>query len=240
MLKNLLLLVSLIMISGCQSLMTNIKKEDLGAIDKIGIVSFVGDKIAYNYVGATIFGNENYFVQVDDWEIDLAIANELEKGINARSDIPTKVIKTRSEWLEPIFDGSDNYAFSIKKQLPMLQKIAADNQVKYLTIVYRTSAQFDKTPTHVQGIGFRKHFSSDKIGAYALLELQLIDVTTGRVLSRIETPRKEFDTSFIWHNEKSDLSDSDQKFNEENLKKMTLEWLPLMSGVLVSPGQTKA
>ena len=238
MLKKITVLLMVIYLTGCTTLSNSIKQEDLSRIDKIGIVSLVDDKIAYNYVGITIFNNENNLYPIDNWQLDQAIAETIEKTINESSTIPTTVVTTKGEWLATLYDTDGNYHFDIKKAKPLLDSIAKESGHRFLIVAHRDYMQFEgNVPVGVQGVGIRKRIGSDLVGAYAILEVKLIDTVTGKVLARGLTPAREQDSSLTWLEPFSAQSNTEQEKVKSKLKFMATDWVKRMSRSLVVPQQ---
>lgn len=227
-----------VVLSACTTLSDSIKQEDLNAIDKIGIVSLVDDKVAYNYVGITIFNNEHNLYHAEQWNIDQTLGEELEKGIKERSDISTVVIPAQKQWLNSLYDKDGNYHFEVKKALPVLRQIAKGTQVRYLAVIHRSYMQFDPNVTvNVQGLGVRRQIGSDLIGAYAILEAKLIDTDTGRILSRMFTPARDETSGLPWKESFENLSEDEKVRIKVRLQKMAVEWMPALSRALVVPAK---
>ena len=91
--RIMLYILMIVILGGCTYAAIPIKNETLVKIDKIGIVSIVGNEFTYGYMGITVFNNEVKLENQNFIDFDYQVQRILEESINTKLTNNPKPIK---------------------------------------------------------------------------------------------------------------------------------------------------
>ena len=188
------------LLSGCETFGERITDEQLAGIDKVGVVSIIDDQIAYNYVGVTVFNNENNLYPFPNLDIDNYVTSTMTSALSrvnprvrvAPVDVDFATYRGAYKNEEAIA------ALDITQFSRLFAAKAQEMALKYVIVASRDSVQFDQAPVSVNGFGLRKHVANDNVGAFVLIKFELIDLATQKVLAKARVFERDANSEFAW------------------------------------------
>jgi hypothetical protein len=221
--RALLLILVALLIPGCASLQP-IDRERLNAMERIGVISLLGDEMQIKKVGTTVFNNVEKYEQVGDWKID-----EFVKGV-VRDEIITngrltyvELAGDQQELRQKYFERerADKIANpdSVKNEL---KQIADAASVDTLVLVVRmaTGDPFSDTNQYVYGYGLyhRSFFMYDQTGVFGRALIVVKDAKTMEELRKRGVPSKRVVDDSYWTLEFAQLPLEKRQYIENTIK----------------------
>ena len=178
--RILAILLCFVVITGC-SAVKPIPVEKISAINRIGVLSLLENKIRMQYVGLTVFNNFTEEIPVNEWGIDKYVIETFRDKINKGSQM--KFISFNYEY-EP-FMKAYRTGFSSKDVSKELAEIAQVNSLDALVFVKRSIFQDPVThDKHVSGYGiFQRSIAVVKRSAlYLVAQATMYEVKTMEII----------------------------------------------------------
>jgi hypothetical protein len=211
--KYIISVLLIVFLSGCETLATRVTDEQLSTIDKVGLVSLIGDQISYSYVGLTAFNNKDTLYPFDGLEVDNYISTEISKALR-RANPKVEIIPMGVE-LDELKSSYANEKYlaslDINKFINQISGKASQAQIRYVVVASRDFIQFDEAPVTVNGFGLRKRIGRDDVGSFVLIKFQLIDLLTKKELSKSRVFERDRNSDFEW---KKPFNENSEAFKE--------------------------
>ena len=160
--KLIVLITSLSILSACAALdiRRSVPESASTGIQKVGVISILGDKFNLTHIGTTIFNNQSSTLDVSNWKIDDTAIHYAVKHLESTGQYsPTSLGSNFS-------DADSMFAAA--------QKMGLD------TLITIVPSGYDNAPHYAPGYGLhrRTFFGITKECVYALFVIQVFDVST--------------------------------------------------------------
>lgn len=225
-----------VILSGCETLGNYASREELSKINRAAVVSVVGSKISYNYVGLTIFNNKDSLYDLDGWDIDKYILDSVpEKLKEVNPKIEYLPILVDHEFIKSAYKNADlMHSLNELVILSKLREMGRKQGFSHAIVASRDSMQLDDTTVEVNGLGLRKIIGKARIGSFVLIKFQLFDLTTGQELSMMRVFQKDRESDFVWLKPYSQNSPATKDKFIQYAKASIDRWLPAVTKSLVT------
>ncbi len=235
--RSILVIIFTVILAGCETFGDYATKEQLSKIDKIGIASLVGSKISYNYVGLTIFNNQDNLYEIENWDIDKYIVNETQNKLKeANSNIDYLPVTISNDSIASFYKKPETlYELNQSTAVSKLKEIGTKQGFSYAIIASRDNIQFEsQVPVDANGLGLRKQFGHDQVGSFVHIKFQLFDLNTGQQLSKMRVFERNRESDLTWLEPYSKNSDLTKARFIEYAKSSINNWLPAVTRTLVT------
>lgn len=211
--KRILMALSSLVLAGCITL-GPVPEEELAKVKNIGVVSLLGNTLHAIHIGFTVFNNEYYSAQVEDWQIDTFTSERVVKNLE-QLKYSVGLVNLGSIPVEDFYINKRFDEVDYKRLLTI-----ADNQ-GYDTVVLVRRVRHDSWRFHRSGYGFyqRKVFGRGYRCLYNILVVEVHNVRAQKKLAfQWGYPCETGDEDIEWK-EKFDL----YSIKEKQTMKMKLE-----------------
>ena len=227
--KRLLLIIFVIpIIVGCAAPV--IKPEKLSSIKKVSAVSLLGDELCVNYLGTTVFTKKRFSANVENWNINEFVQQEVQNIILADGYYTYIDISVNQNTFTNIYKSREAKCiktrdFDINLIKDEIQVIRATYNVDTLIFVLESNAPtqyyIDSRTNVLIGYGlYRSSFLGiNETVSHAFVEVLVIDTGTMEKLSAINAWGFERIDNKYWNEGFDNLSSDDKKFVEYSIKK---------------------
>jgi hypothetical protein len=225
----------IIALSGCETFGTKITEEQLSKIDKVALVSLIGDQIAYNYVGVTAFNNKNTLYPFPDINIDKYITTKIShalKRANPRVDI-VRLDNDFDTLMDSYSSRESITSFDMDRFIAKITDEALGKGINYIIVASRDNIQFDEAPVAVHGFGLRKRVGRDVIGSFVLVKFQLIDISTKKELAKARVFERDRESKFQWKEPYDANSESVKEKLKSYIYKSIDDWSKGVASLLI-------
>lgn len=233
-LKVVKILILVIFIGGCTLAATPLNNEKISLIDKVGIVSFIGDEFSYGYMGATVFNNTLHLYEQEFIDFDKEVTGILKRTVEEKltdNPKPIKVIDVdfdKSKLISSYKQGQDYTEFNIESVADELTDIANEYNLKYLIVVTRGHNAIANGAGRTGGIGISRTMGmpEGRVILHNYLDYKLFEVDTRSTPSFFSTSAMNYgqkrDVEFAWKEPLSEYSESEivqlEKLVQEDLQ----------------------
>lgn len=220
--RILTLLSAVVVLAGCTLAATPLKNDQINKIDKIGIVSFVGNEFSYAYLGFTVFGNYENLIEQEYIDFDDEVTRTLTSAIETTLNNPKKIEVVdvefdRAAMLASYKENGEYKKFTIESVANELAQIAQANGVNYLLVVTRGYNAIANGAGAMGGIGISRTSAMDEgqLTIHNYLDYKLFDASTLSTPSFFSTAAMNFgqkrDIQFPWKEPLTEYSDSERE-----------------------------
>lgn len=221
-LKRVTTIISVIVVlAGCTLAATPLNNEQISNIEKIGIVSFVGNEFSYATLGFTVFGNSENLVEQEYIDFDKEVTRVLKSTIDTKLNNPNKIDVIdvefdRSALLASYKENGIYKKFKIEFVANELAQIAKANNLNYLLVVTRGYSAIDNGAGYMGGIGISRT-SAMKEGLLTIhnyLDYKVFDASTLTTPSFFSTAAMNFgqkrEVQFSWKEPLTEYSETER------------------------------
>ncbi|MFL0802029.1 MAG: hypothetical protein K6L80_16400 [Agarilytica sp.] len=210
-----------IVLGGCTYAAIPIKNETLAKIDKVGIVSIIGNEFTYGYMGVTVFNNkvtleEQELIDFDEKVEEILKTSIKTKLVNNPNPITVVDLNFDKEELIGSYKVDGKYkSFDINLIANKLTVLANQHGLKYLIVVTRGYNALANGAGSTGGIGISKtvHMPKDEVILHNYLDYKLFEVETQATPSFFSTSAMNFgqkrEVQFPWKQPLSEYSDNE-------------------------------
>ncbi|MFT2090201.1 hypothetical protein [Paraglaciecola sp. 2405UD69-4] len=210
-----------IVLAGCTLAATPLNNEQITKIEKIGIVSFVGNEFSYANLGFTVFGNSENLVEQEYIDFDKEVTRVLKNTINTKLNNPKKIDVVdvefdRAALLASYRQKGEYKKFKVDLAANELAQIAKENNVNYLLVVTRGYNAIDNGAGYMGGIGISRTsaMKEGQLTIHNYLDYKLFDASTLSAPSFFSTAAMNFgqkrDVQFLWKEPLTDYSETER------------------------------
>jgi hypothetical protein len=221
--RVLFLFITFLLISGCAALQP-IDPEKLTAIQRIGVISLLGDEMQIKKVGTTVFNNVEKYEKVGDWKIDEYVKSVVRGEIVDNSRFVYVELTADQQALRQTYFEKERIkkaadAESVKDEM---KQIAHTDSIDTLVLVLRmaTGDPFSDTNQYVYGYGLyhRSFLSYEQTGVYGRMLVVVQDVKTMEEMRRRGVVAKKVVDNAYWTEEFARLPAGKQQYIEKTIK----------------------
>ncbi|WP_282168035.1 hypothetical protein [Shewanella japonica] len=173
------LLAGLFLLSGCAS--NNIERaKSITSEEPILVLSQFPDEFQVKTVGFTVFGNDLFYLDINDWQLNDYVENKFESLISADYQV-LKNPELRFQVAKPDYNYFTLEKYPLKnKELDLYVK---NNNVKYVLLIspmkYKADPYFG-TNQHINDFGV---YQGKRTIAFLQMHFWLYDATTGNFVA---------------------------------------------------------
>jgi len=219
--RIMLYILMIVILGGCTYAAIPIKNETLVKIDKIGIVSIVGNEFTYGYMGITVFNNEVKLENQNFIDFDYQVQRILEESINTKltnNPKPIKIVNVdfdREKLINSYREEGKYKVFNINLIKNELTNIANSHDLKYLVVVTRGYNAIANGAGSTGGVGLSKtiHMPRDEVILHNYLDYKLFEVESQTVPSFFSTSAMNFgqkrEVKFPWKQPLTEYTDEE-------------------------------
>lgn len=115
--------------AGCATL--TIQPEQLGTIQRIGVISLVGNELCTRYVGTTVFTSKRAVSDVTDWNLDENIQQIIKEAITSDSQFTYVDLNIDSNTVMKIYGSEKAGCTKVGDDINYIKEEIADIKVRY-------------------------------------------------------------------------------------------------------------
>ena len=159
-----ILFITTFLLAGC-GIKRPIPIADIEKIDKVGLISLMGNKMQITNVGFTVFDNSHATADIPDWKIDDYIESKMTNLISDNTNYTPVIIgrKTKNNyqnWEELL--SNDNY----NNKKVFYDSILAEAKEQGISYIFMSlPAGYDNSPHTKPGYGLKQEIRSYNTGA---------------------------------------------------------------------------
>jgi hypothetical protein len=165
-----------------------VSDNEAEGIDRMAVVSVLGDTFHGIFVGTTAFGNSEFDAEVSHWGIDALVTDHVLAAMTERGQFPAEPLDLGDVSRASLYAGPDD-AYLPREAVSRLMELARKQGVDALLIVQRSRS--DNSPFHKPGYGLYKKttFGLVRQCAYALFDVGVYRTGDGaRIAFRYAVP----------------------------------------------------
>lgn len=221
-LKRITTIISMVIVlAGCTLAATPLNNDQISKIEKIGIVSFVGNEFSYANLGFTVFGNSENLVEQQYIDFDKEVTRVLKSTIDKKLNNPKKIDVVdvefdRTALLASYKENGKYKKFKIELVANRLAQIAKENNLNYLLVVTRGYNAIDNGAGYMGGIGISRTsaMKEGQLTIHNYLDYKLFDASTLTTPSFFSTAAMNFGQKrgiqFSWREPLTDYSETER------------------------------
>lgn len=194
------------------------------AVQRIGVVSILGDLLYDDRVGLTVFGNKLQRQDVSEWGLDDAWEDQIEAalpGVIAAEIVPLTIDRAAQRVAYPTAEDEDGWiaqyrAPKFKRITEALQTIARDNRLDSIILLASDATDLAGTNQYLESFGVYRSGKKGPAWFYIVSQIHLIDGATGEpsTSKRLQTAQREKDQFGRWPSERVPDELLDRRFGE--------------------------
>ncbi len=158
--KKLLCLISILYaLQGCCITPSPVSVQDLQRVNRIGVISLIGDKVGMKLAGTTAFTNKNYYRKIEGLNIDEQIRKTVKNRLgNDFEFVDFTYDITRAAQIYPYKDGSGlGTGRNIDKIESYLHEISREYNIDTLILITRRNSD-NAWSVNTSGLNIFTHF----------------------------------------------------------------------------------
>lgn len=194
-----------------------IPKENLEKMNRVAVLSLMGDRIEFIQIGTTVFNNVKKYHLVKEWMIDDYIEGLIKDELAKNQQFKISNVEFDREKMNDTYKVATRLHgdHNIGKVKEYLQELASSNKVDTLFLVAHESMDLENPDRTVQGYTlYNRSLFGKKITTkiYLTLLVEVVDLrTTESVVRRYIFTKKDIDNSY-WQEEIKDLTEDQVLF----------------------------
>lgn len=210
-----------VVLAGCTLAATPLNNDQINKIEKIGIVSFVGNDFSYANLGFTVFSNSENLVEQEYIDFDEEVTRVLKSTIEKKLNNPKKIDVVDVEFDKPALlasykENGKYKKFQIELVADELAKIAKEHKLNYLLVVTRGYNAIENGAGFMGGIGISRTstMKEGQLTIHNYLDYKLFDASTLTTPSFFSTAAMNFGqkrgVQFTWKEPLTDYSETER------------------------------
>jgi hypothetical protein len=212
----------------CACAPMTIKPDQLREINKVGVISLIGDKIHLKHVGTTIFTNSDTYQQVEGWEIDKFVVDLVKKRLATKSTLECVGLPDEIYGLDKMRKLKENTAYydsDLEAAKNEFRTIANRHGIDTFIVV--TKYQFDVTGSGLFVSGYSLYKRSFLLLKEAKIlisaQLKVMDAKSIELLATRPLVSWQKVDSDYWKESIASLSGTELSYLESAIKNMLEE-----------------
>jgi hypothetical protein len=228
--KGLIILFSMFLVISLVSCgPKRIPKENLDAMNRVVVLSLMGDNIEFIQIGTTVFNNVKKYHLVKDWMIDDYIEGLIKDELAKNQQFKVCNVEFDREKMNDTYKVATRLRgeHNIKKVKEYLQELASSNNVDTLFLVAYESNELENPRRRVQGYTlYNRSLFGKKLTTqiYLTLVIEVVDLRMIKSIARRYIFTKKYIDNSYWQEEIKDLTDDQVLFIKkvifDNLKEV--------------------
>lgn len=186
-----------VLVSGCTTTLPTIPQDTLGQLKRVGVVSQAADQVSRQYVGLTVFGNEQDRRVIGDWNLDAEYEGQLAQAVSevlhaqAVSMDAGRAAFAKVNSLNGPYSAAAFWGPNFDVIADPVKAACQDKSLDAIVVVGRTTAMdfFGKTNQSIEGLGV---YGRRGVGGrvHVLAKLAVMDCKTSKPLATRWLQRK--------------------------------------------------
>lgn len=209
-----------------------IPKENLDAMNRVAVLSLMGDKIEFIQIGTTVFNNVQKYHLVKDWMIDNYIEDLIKNELAKNQRLKICDVEFDREKMNATYKVATRLhgEHNINKVKGYLQELASSNKLDILFLVAYESRELENPRRMVKGYTlYNRSLFGKKLTTqvYLTFVIEVVDLRTIKsIASRYMFTQRYIDNSY-WQEEIKDLTDDQVLYIKKIIFDTFREIIPL-------------